>query len=285
MTAETTTYSNDGMDCERVARDEIAEAYVVGRLSEGDRTAFEVHYFECGRCFEEVQLLEAMRRELEAARTGPEAKASRPSLAWAGAAGMAAVVLLAVAAAWWTRPRTSPGPAPATHAAAPPAVGTVPPHTVEVPAAAGPSLDQLARVEAPPYESVTLRGVTDEAASRFERGMRRYRRGDYRGAVALLESAAALDPGAPHVLFFLGISHLMLGEPEPAIERLQGALALGDSPYTEHAHWYLAKAYLRVHDVRAAGQQLHAVIALDGSRASDARQLAAALATLESRRH
>ena len=36
----------------------------MGRLSEEDRDAFEEHYFECARCFDELQTLQAIREEL-----------------------------------------------------------------------------------------------------------------------------------------------------------------------------------------------------------------------------
>ena len=35
------------MNCGRVTREEIIESYLVGRLSDEDRDAFEAHYFEC----------------------------------------------------------------------------------------------------------------------------------------------------------------------------------------------------------------------------------------------
>jgi lipoprotein NlpI len=130
---------------------------------------------------------------------------------------------------------------------------------------------------------MTLRGEDDEAASQFERGMNRYRQGDYSGARSHLRAAAALDPSAPHVLFFLGISHLMLGQVDAAVERLEATLRLGDTPYTEQAHWYLAKAFLQKRDIAAAEHHLNLVIGLHGSRAAEARGAAAALARLDTR--
>jgi hypothetical protein len=62
MSANTTTPTSHGMDCTRVAREEIAERYLVGDLSDGDRNAFEEHYFECARCFEELDALRPSRR-------------------------------------------------------------------------------------------------------------------------------------------------------------------------------------------------------------------------------
>ena len=64
MSANTTTSTSHGMDCTRVAREEIAERYLVGGLSDEDRNAFEEHYFECVRCFEELEALQAIQAEL-----------------------------------------------------------------------------------------------------------------------------------------------------------------------------------------------------------------------------
>ena len=46
------------MTHEEIHTKEIAEAYVRGRLSDEERTAFEAHYFGCDECFEQVQALE-----------------------------------------------------------------------------------------------------------------------------------------------------------------------------------------------------------------------------------
>jgi len=112
--------------------------------------------------------------------------------------------------------------------------------------------------------------------------MEQYRRADYSGAVADLRAAAALDPDAPHVSFFLGISQLMLGHDDAAIDRLRATIALGDTRYLESAHWYLAKTYLRRADVGAARTHLKAVVNLQGSRAGDARRLLTDLARVTS---
>ena len=57
MSVDTTHSSNGRMDCERVARDEVAERYLLGTLTEDESTAFEEHYFECARWFDALQSL------------------------------------------------------------------------------------------------------------------------------------------------------------------------------------------------------------------------------------
>ena len=124
-------------------------------------------------------------------------------------------VVLAVGVMLWMRP---PAPAGATRTAQPQlqSPATSPerpvPSESEPAVAPEPSLEQLARVEPPRYQPLRFRGLPDEATARFQRGMEHYRKADYGAAVADLRAAAELDPDAAHIRFFLGISHLMLGQ-------------------------------------------------------------------------
>ena len=146
-----------------------------------------------------------------------------PFFRWAAAAGMAAAVVLAVAVVLWMRPQP-PSERPKRQNRSRQSKRQLP-EKPRAPRRSGaadlrhePSLEQLARVEPPRYEPLTLRGAPDEATARFQRGMERYRKADYRGAIADLRAAAELDPDAAHIRFFLGISHLMLGEDDAAID-------------------------------------------------------------------
>ncbi|HET7698352.1 MAG TPA: tetratricopeptide repeat protein [Vicinamibacterales bacterium] len=269
------------MDCERVGREEILDSYLLGRLNEADAHAFEAHCFECVRCFEDLEALTAIQRELRRSGGDSASDARVPVLRWAPAAGLAAAAVLAAGVMFWMRaPATTPEPPGAQ-------VSSARETPVRTPAPTGqagvpdPSLAQLARVEPPPYEPVTLRGAADEATARFRRGMDHYRKGDYDRAIVDLRDASQLDPGAAHVRFFLGICHLMSGQDGAAVEQLRATLALGDSAYLEEAHWYLAKAYLRRKDVGAARAQLTALVALRGARRAEAQRLLSDIETLE----
>ena len=263
------------MDCGRVAREEVLESYLVGRLGEEDREAFEEHYFECARCFGDLQTLQAIRGELRQADAEFGDKTRRPLLRWVPAAGLAAAIVLAVGVALWMRPvpvGVSETPKPPLPSRAD--VPEIPqPRESKPTAAPGPSLEELARVEAPRYEPLRLRGMPDEATARFLRGMEHYRKADYGGAVADLRAAAELDPDAAHIRFFLGVSHLMLGQDDAAIDGLRATIALGDSAYLEEAHWYLAKAFLRRKDLSAAETQLKKLVELRGSMSGEAGRL------------
>jgi tetratricopeptide (TPR) repeat protein len=137
------------------------------------------------------------------------------------------------------------------------------------------ALTVLARVEPPPYIPLSLRGPRNEAAARFDTAMRRYAARDYAGAVSDLSAAARLSPTSAHVSFFLAICQLLTDQLDAAIAGLQATIALGESPYLEEAHFYLAKARLRQGDVRAAQTELKRTIELRGQLEADARRLLA----------
>ncbi|AMY07677.1 putative PEP-CTERM system TPR-repeat lipoprotein [Luteitalea pratensis] len=274
------------MNCERVAREELLEGYLLGRLSDEDRDSFEQHFFECERCLKDLQMLQTIQRELPRVDADPALAKASSSLRWLSFAGLAATIVLMVGSAVWMRSPTPPGLSgtaetrPASQAERPEASQSP---TPPPPLTAGPSLEQLALVEAPPYQPLTLRGAPDEATSRFQAGMARYQQADYPAAVAELRGAAALAPDATHIRFFLGIAHLMAGQDIAAIAELRATTALGDSPYLEEAHWYLAKALLRQKRPAAAEAELRTLIQLQGTGTSEARTLLAAIKRLDER--
>src|SRR5262249_25374244 len=68
-----------------------------------------------------------------------------------------------------------------------------------------------------------------------------FKRGDYNGALALLQDSAAKLPNLPEVQFHLGMTHYMLGEEEPARAALQKAVdAPADFPAKDQARRRLA---------------------------------------------
>jgi tetratricopeptide (TPR) repeat protein len=283
MTTNATDQGKEKMSCARVAREEILEGYLLGGLSEEDREAFEEHYFGCARCFNELQTLQSIRTELQQGNAEVPARGRPLLLRWVPI-GLAAAALVA-GVALWMRPALSP---PSQEGANPlassqPKPEQPRPQPPEPNVQAGSSIEQLASVEPPSYEPGTLRGPLDEATQRFQRGMERYRKGDYAKTVDELRAAQKLDPDAAHISFFLGVSHLMLGHDDTAIDALRATIALGDSPYLEDAHFYLAKAFLRRKDLDAAEAQLNQVIRLRGSESEEARRLLAGIERLKQR--
>ena len=271
------------MTCDEVATSEIVEKYLLNELSEGLRDSFEQHYFECARCFGLLQTYRQMQAEL--ARTRSDALVEAPKAGWVWRWAWApalAVVVLAVGVTLLVRPSNPPGPAAPTEAPGPAAPTPTPP--------ARPSIEQLARFDPPPYSPGRLRGAPDEATARFQESMKAYARGDFQAAVPGLAAASKLDPDAPHIQFFLGISRLMIADDRSsglgssgaresqeqrtlAIEALRRTIALGDSPYRENAHFYLAKAYLKTGNVDGAVKELTDVVQTRGERAAEAERI------------
>jgi len=253
------------MDCDRIMKEEITEKYLLGQLSETEQESFEKHFFECGRCFEEVETYRALQAELKHAAPAIRGEpAMRPHRLWRWAwAPAAAVAMLALGFGWWMwRPGVAPVKSPAI------VVKPTAPQPASVP-----SLIELAQVRPPDYVPSTLRGAEDEATQRFRAAMRHYVKGDYAAAIPGLRASLKLDPQAIETNFFLGICYLMTDQTDAAIERLRRTVALGDSPYLEDAHLYLAKCHLRKDDAPAAWAELNITLQLQGEHEKEAREL------------
>jgi anti-sigma factor RsiW len=274
------------MTCEEITQRELMERYLLGQLEQPERDAFDEHLFECEACFERLQTLRAVRRELAATAGALRAEPERASRGWiwkwAFVPTFATLVIVSVMV--WPRvfqSPDSPGAPPATPAGRPAGgVGTPPsgqppagqPSSGQAPSV-GVSLAELGRFEAPPYAAGSLRGSQDAAASRFREGMTQYARGDYRAAIAGLRAAARLDPEAAHASFFLGVSYVLDGQHDEGMRALRQTITLGDSPYLEEAHFYLAKTLLQRNDPVAARQELTRTTELKGPLEQQARRL------------
>jgi tetratricopeptide (TPR) repeat protein len=237
------------MDCARVKAESIAERYLLGELAEAEQEAFEEHLVACAACFEEMTELCALKAELERSRERIVAEAaSRPSAwRWPWVLALAAVMVVAAGLGIWMR--------------------------FQPMSELRPELAELARFDPPAYSAVRLRGKEDDAARRFREAMEFYSRGDWQGTLPGLRAAAALDPEAPHIAFYLGACALLAGETGEAIAELERTIGLGDTPVLEDARFLVAKAHVRVGDIAAARDELVNVLALDGDRRQEAQNL------------
>jgi tetratricopeptide (TPR) repeat protein len=258
------------MNCEQVARDQMAEKYLRGGLSEAERDAFEQHYLECAHCFEQLKALRALHsalRHSESAIRNEEVAAPNIwSQRWTWMAAAAAVVVAVVVLGWWF------SPAGRIADSGPPVV--LPPASRPVPGAASDSLlKELARVEAPSYEPIALRGEADAATQRYQDAMQLYSKGEYAKAIPGLEAAARMNPKNAGAPFFLGICLLLTNENELAIQALERTIALDEASYLEEAHFYLAKARIRSNDLPAAKAELQKTIGLQGNLRDEAQRI------------
>jgi TolA-binding protein len=251
------------------ATPETAERYVSGSMADADQAAFEEHFFACDACFRTVQALQDAQATLAASPAAVQASPTQPSrralpVTWLA---LAAMVVLSVIV--WRMPRqpevTVEAPAPSAGATPPAAVRPVDPAPAPAPVATpAPNEDPLTRMAAitpPPYVALTTRSAATADERAFEQAMAHYTSGRYAEAARGLSAVAAREPSLAHVQFFLGISELMDGRTEPARAALQRVVRSGTAPYSDEAHFYLAKAALRLKDVEAARRALR--IALD----------------------
>ena len=107
----------------------------------------------------------------------------------------------------------------------------------------------------------------------------------YARAITGLREAAKLNPKDAGALFFLGVTLLLSGQTDDGIAALQRSVALGDTPYLEESHYYLAKAFLHKNDVAAAEAELQKTIQLKGDLENKAQELLQAIQALHRLSH
>jgi hypothetical protein len=220
-----------------IANDGLAARFVAGTLTGDDIERFDAHLLECSQCQAEVAL--AMR--VRAVGRDALQDTSR-------AAGLApntrrwALPLVAIAAAaallvW--------APARGDRAALN-AFGAVP--------------------TAPLYLGVAVRTGADSPVaafdSAFEHAMRQYEAESWRDAHQSLHTLAErpdVGEALPAVRFFAGAAALMSDDAERAEREFAMLLALDDSPYHAEAHFYRAKALLRLGRGSEAARELRSI--------------------------
>jgi tetratricopeptide (TPR) repeat protein len=237
------------VDCAQVERDGITLKYLLGKLDEEDRQAFEEHYFSCSVCYEALEADMALQSELVEDRWQVVEESSpavwRPQWAFAAAA---AVVVLVLGAVLWFR---VPGP-------------QMQPSSV---------LAELSEVDPPPYAPKSLRGVENQARRELHAAMAPYQKGDFTMAIPLLEAVAQAQPTHPAAHFYLGACLLLTDRPEEALESLSRAVTLGESPFLDWALFYRGKAHLHLGNRDAADDDLSEVAGRGGELAAAAQEI------------
>jgi TolA-binding protein len=260
------------MNCRDVEERDILEEYLLGRLTDPERDEFEKHYFECASCFSQLQTGLAMQAELRRQPLMPiQAGGIFLRRVWAWTPAFVALALLLSAGIWWNSTRkhqASQQLSSSPSTANPPVSGQPQP-----PSPAAPSLEELARVEPPPYAAVVLRGAEDEAHGTFGNAMQYYLKRDYANAIPGLRAAVKASPRTASFNFYLGACYLLTHQTDFAIESFRKTVSLGDPAYSEQAHFYLAKAYLGKKEVSAAEDQLQETIRLHGSMETEAAEI------------
>lgn len=256
------------MTCNDVEQRDIAESYLLGTLDESEREAFERHYFECARCYSELEALRAVKDVL-ARHPRRAMPVHRQWLALAAAL----FLIVATAVVWQVlRSRERAGAAPSSVASAP-AEPSQPRLDAEI--------AQLAQVPPPPYTPLRLRGGPERRA--FTTGMERYTARDFAAAIAPLQRAVHEEPAAQDARFYLGASYLMTGYSNLAIATLTPLTQDPASTYAEEAQFLVAKACLQARDLPAAVAALDKTIAFHGDREREALDLRRRVAAVSAR--
>jgi tetratricopeptide (TPR) repeat protein len=258
------------MNCKEVEERNILEGYLLDRLSEPEREEFEMHYFECGSCFAQLQTGLAVQAELRHQPLVPaRARSASWRRTWVWAPAFASIVILLSAGIWWYAAHNRQ-PSQQVTSTPPNASPEVPVHR---PSATQPSLEEWARVEAPPYSAMVLRGAEDEAQETFHKAMQFYVKGDYARAIPGVRAALKTSPQTASFSFYLGACYLLTGQTDPAIVSFRQTISLGDPAYSESVHFYLAKAFLQKKEVARAKDELQKTVQFHGSLESGAAEI------------
>jgi TolA-binding protein len=259
------------MNCADVQEGDFLERYVLDRLTEPERDAFEQHYFECPSCFSLLHTAVSAQAELRhLAPTRPRTGAALFQWRWAWTPAIAAIVVILAVGSWWYSARKQQ---PSQRDSQSASSTTPAPGQPGSPSSTAPSLEELASVEPPPYSAKVLRSGEDAAHETFRQAMQYYLKSDYANAIPGLQAAAKASPRTARFIFYLGACYLLTDQADSAIRSFRKTISIGDPDYSESAHFYLAKAYLRKRDVSNAEDELRTTVRLHGSKEAEAAEI------------
>jgi hypothetical protein len=249
--------------------DATLASFYAGELAGHDEDALRDHLADCHACVERARdaaaFVDAMKDD---AREVPPGRRIGRVPAWAVA--MAAVfAAAAILVAWRMSTPLPPVTSPDLASAEP-----LPP------ADARERWRDLA-VEAAPYVPDDGSGILWRGGDRpsdtpaegsLAWAMEPYVAGDFAGAATRLNRRLRAGPNDDRTLVFLGVSLLLAGEPDEAVEPLR-RVAEGRGTLSGDASWYLAVACLKTGDEACAVARLNDWAAQAGDRGERARRL------------
>ena len=95
-----------------------------------------------------------------------------------------------------------------------------------------------------PADNITVRN-DQEIVPALQSAMESYNEQAYTDAVAKFENILQNDPDNAPVLFYSGVSYLILGETDQAVQKLQKVAQIENTAYGLTSRWYLGLAYLK----------------------------------------
>ncbi len=222
--------------------------YELGQLDEERRESFEQHQIECDFCFRELQGMVPIISTLRNQKDDIVNKLHGAGLSFASQKQQLLTTYRIERPNFWdeiirivkelTRSR---GMVPAMVMTTVLILLLILPPT---PGTDNPYLPLLSFQKAP-YRLGSLRGpAATEAQQSFESGMEKYLEDHFNEAVVHLREAVELNPDEGKFWLYLGISHYLNRQAEPAIEALTIADSLTEYSLSSRTRWYLAQAYL-----------------------------------------
>jgi anti-sigma factor RsiW len=204
-------------------------AYLDDRLAPAQTSAVEAHLADCAACRAEIVQLDSIVR--------PRRTRRRAYLAGVALAAAAALLLFVVRSGDGLRGGAGELARAESVSVRIRALGAV--------------------TQAPIYLGVSVRAPSARGTELFATGMRAYTDARYADAVASLRDARAAGIEGASAPFFLGASLLMRNDASGAADEFARVIAMGPTTYLAEAHYYRAKALLRLN------QPNDAVTALD----------------------
>ncbi len=258
-------------ECRKVKEQKVIARYIAEQLSPAEAEAFERHYLDCGRCFQELELTHAAAVGLVGKQqtAGSELRIARTSR-WKWSWTAAVLAGVAFAAVFYLQSTRAPVLLNRTGI---PSLSRQPENAATHNLPDPSTLERMASLQAPPSPPSTIRSADSNAARlQYQNGMKAYADGKYKVAISLLSEAGRLSPGHSPTRFYLGICYLMTSQIDEA-RREFSMLNAPDNPYAEDSHWFMAQGYLKIKDAPHAREELNAVVSLNDTRSADARQL------------
>ncbi|MGB6687659.1 MAG: hypothetical protein WBE76_07430 [Terracidiphilus sp.] len=243
-------------------------------MAEPEAERFEEHYFHCAVCLNYLQTLQAAGKalaRLPAAAFEEPAKPKSflgwPAMTWAMAA---AAGILLFAAVFFSRSfLTGPTPVQVARAVPAPAPEAKPSAQPLSPPTPRIKASQLADLSLPAFVAPNLREAGEDR--QFEAGMKAYRQGDCRDALAELAKVPAHSNDGRAAEFYGAACEMRLGDLKAAAAGMHRVETAGDSPQQESALFYEAQIALASNNPAAAHRYLLETIALQGDLERRAR--------------
>jgi hypothetical protein len=202
-------------------------AYLDRGLSAAQKTVVEAHLAECAACRAEVVQLGGLLH--------PRRVRQRTFVVGTAIAAAATLLFLVL-------PKSVDAP------------GTGDP---DITGASALRIRALGAVTQPPiYLGVSVRAPSARGEELFMSGMRAYNEARYADAVAALRDARTAGLGGASTPFLLGASLLMLDDATGAAAEFAHVIDLGPTQYRAEAHYYRAKALLRMNRASEAAAAL-----------------------------